>query len=144
MQEESVSCRGINGSINLSKDKLTIIGVGLGSAQPHDVKFNDVSSVIVERKSVVPFTTMMVLTIIVLMIAKYNLLWFIINLYGAERFITPTALVIAILCGISSVLRLVFVNVTVRSRRGPLTVRLVPSRPAKRLARRFSEVSAGS
>ena len=144
MPDESVSCRGINGSINLSKDKLTIIGVGLGSAQPHDVTFNDVSSVIVERKSVVPFTTMMVLAIIVLVIAKYNLLWFIINLYGAERFITPTALVIAILCGISSVLRLMFVNVTVRSRHGPFTVRLVPSRPAKRLARRFSEATARS
>ena len=144
MQEEPISCRGINGSINLTKDKLTISGVGLSATQPHDITFSDVSSVMVERKSVVPFTTIMFLAIIVLVIAKYNLLWFIINLYGVERFITPTVLVIAISCGVSSVLRLMFVNVTIRSRRGQVTVRLVPSRPAKRLARRFSELSARS
>ena len=142
MQVESVSCRGINGSIILSKDKMTIIGVGLGSAQPHDIRFSDVYSVVVERKSVVPFATAMILAIIVLVIANYNLLWFIINLNGTEGFITPVALAIAILCGIPTVLRLMFVNVTVRSRSGPLAVRLVPSRAAKRLARRFSEISA--
>jgi hypothetical protein len=141
MQEELVSCRGINGSIILSKNKMTIIGVGLGSTQPHDIKFSDVFSVVVERKSVVPFVTATILAIIVLLIANYNLLWFIINLYRTEWFVTTTALAIAVLCGIPTVLRLMFVNITVRSRSGPLTVRLVPTGPAKRLARRFSEIS---
>jgi hypothetical protein len=142
MQEESVSCRGVNGSISLSKDKMTVIGVGLGVAQPHDIRFSDVHSVVVERKSVVPFATVMILAIIVLVVANYNLLWFIINLYATQWFIAPMALAIAILCAILAVLRLMFVNVIVRSRSGPFVVRLVPSRSAKRLARRFSEISA--
>lgn len=144
MQEESIGSRGINGSITLSHDKLTIIGVGLSSAQPHDIRFGDVSSVVVQRKSVVPFATLMVLAIIVLVIAKYNLLWFVVNLDRWEMFMVPIALAIAVLCAIPACLRLMFVNVTVRSRSGPLTVRLVPSRSGKRLARRFSEMYARS
>jgi len=144
MQEESVSCRGINGSITLSQDRMTIIGVGLGSVRPHEIRFGDVSSIVVQRKSVIPLMTLMMLAIIALFIARYNLLWFAINLYRWQTFITPIALAIAILCAISASLRLMFVNVTVRSRAGPVTVRLVPSRSAKRLARRFREMYAGS
>ena len=143
MQEESTSCRGINGSISLSKDGMKII-VGLQSAQLHDIPFSDVSSVVVQRKSAVPFMTSTILAIIVLAIAKYNFLWFVISLYRWEGLITPTILAIVILSAVPAVLRLVFVNVTVRSRSGPVMVRLVPSRSAKRLARRFREVSAGS
>jgi len=144
MQEEQVSCRGINGSISLSKDRMTIIGVGLGSDQPHEIRFGDVSSVVVQRKSVVPFTTLIIVAIVVLAVANFNLLWFIIDLYRWRMFITPIALAIAMLSAIPAVLRLMFVNVTVRSRQGTLRVRVVPSRSAKRLARRFSEIYAGS
>jgi len=144
MQEESVNCRGINGSIILSKDRMTVIGVGMGSVQPHEIRFGDVSSVVVERKRVVPLMTVMILAIIVLVVAKYNLLWFAIDLSRWGRFITTIALAIAILCAIPACLRLMCVNVTVRSRGGPVTVRLVPSRSAKRLARRFRETYAGS
>lgn len=142
MQEEATSCRGIDGSISLSKDGMRIV-TGFGSAQPYDIRLSDVSSVVVVRKSVVPVAALMLLAIIILLIAKYNLLWFIINLYRWERFITPIALAIAILSAIPSVLRLIFVSVTVRSSRGPVTVRLVPIRSAKRLAGRFRGMYAG-
>ena len=142
MREESISCRGINGSIILSKDKMTIIGMGPGSTQPHDIHFSEVSSVVVERKSVVPFATVMILAIVALVIVRYNVLWFIVDLIRAERFVTPIALGIAILCAVASALRLMFVNVNIRSGSSLLTMRLVPIRPAKRLARRFSEISA--
>jgi hypothetical protein len=139
-----VSCRGVNGLITLSKDGITVIGVGLGSTQPHEIRFGEVASVVVQRKSVVPFMTLMILAIIVLLVAKRNLLWFVLNLSPAQWFIVPIALAIAILCAIPTVLRSIFVNVTVRSRRGPLMVRLVPARSANRLARRFRETYAGS
>jgi hypothetical protein len=120
---------------------MTIIGVGLGPGQPHKFPFKEVSSVVVERKSMAPSVTVMVLAIIVLLITKYNLLWFIINLDKTEGFTTPVALGIAILCAILTALRSMFVNVSVRSRDRSLTVRLVPIRSAKRLAQRFSEMS---
>lgn len=146
MQEEQIICRGINGSIRLSSDRLTVIGVGFSS--PQDIKFNDVASVVVERKSIVPFATLTVLAAIILAIARYNLLWFIVNVYSVQMLVIPIApliaLAIAILCGIPTILRLVFVNVSVSSGGGKLMLRVVPIRSAKRLARRFSEISAGS
>ena len=143
MQEEPVTCRGINGSISISKDGMSII-VGLSSAQAYEIRFGDISAVVVERKSVVPFMTLMILAVIVFMVARYNLFWFVISINNWERFITPVTSAVAILCAIVTLLQLVFVTVTVRSRREPLTVRLVPSRSAKRLARRFSELCGGS
>jgi hypothetical protein len=144
MLDEPVSCRGINGSIKLSKDKMQLIGGGLGSAQCHEVSYSDVLAVVVERKSIVPFATLAILAFVLALIAKYNALWFVIDLSRTEIFITSIGLGIAILCAIPTILRLMFVNVLVRSSRGPLAVRLVPIRSAKRLARRFSEMSAGS
>jgi len=146
MKEESVRCRGINGSILLSRDKLVAVGVGLGSAQ-HDIRFGDVSSIVVERKSMIPFLTLTILAGIVLLVARFNLLWFILNLYTIQMFIIPIApwlaLAIAILFGMPTILRLIFVNVSVRSRAGLLTLRLVPLRSGKLLASRFSEISVG-
>ena len=146
MKEELVRCSGINGSILLSRDKLAVVGVGLGSAQ-RDIRFGDVSSIVVERKSMIPFLTLAVLAAIVLLVVRFNLLWFVLNLYTIQMLIIPIApwlaLAIAILCGIPTILRLIFVNVFVRSRVGVLTLRLVVPRSAKRLASRFSEISAG-
>ena len=148
IKDELVKCSGINGSIILSRDKLAIVGKGpLGSAQ-RDIKFSDVMSIVVERKNMIPFLTLTILAAIVLLVARFNLLWFILNLYTIQMFIIPIApwllLAIAILCGMPTILRVIFVNVYVRSRVGLLTLRLVPFRSAKRLATRFSELSAGS
>jgi hypothetical protein len=146
MKEELVKCRGINGSIILSRDKLVVVGVGLGSAQ-HDIKFGDVSSIIVERKSMIPFLTLTILAAIVLLVVRFNLLWFILNLYTIQLLVIPIApwLVLAILiaCVAPTILRLIFVNVSVRSGVGISTLYLVPLRSAKQLASRFSEISAG-
>jgi hypothetical protein len=144
MLDEAVSCRGINGSIKLSKGKMHLIGGGLGSAQSHEVSYSDVSAVVVQRKSVVPFATLTILAFALALIAKYNALWFVIDLSRIGVFITWIGLTIAILSAVPAILRLMFVNVLIRSKGGPLTVRLVPGRSAKRLARRFSEMSTGS
>jgi hypothetical protein len=144
MLDESISCRGINGSIKLSKDKMQLIGGGFGSAQSHEVAYSDVLAVVVQRKSVVPFATVTILAFALALIAKYNALWFVIDLGRTGIFITSIGLAIAILSAVPAILRLMFVNVLVRSSEGPLTLRLVPIRSAKCLARRFSEMSTGS
>jgi hypothetical protein len=142
--QEPVRCRGINGSITLSKDNLHIIGGGLGSIEAHEIPFSQVSAVVVQRKSVVPFATLTILAVVVVLISKYNALWFVIDLSRTGLLITPIAVGVAILCAIPTVLRLNFVNVSIRSSGSLLTVRLVPIRSARKLARSFSEMSAGS
>lgn len=143
MLDEPVSCRGINGSIKLSKDKIQLTA-RFGSRQYHEISFRDVSAVVVDRKSVVPFATVTILALVMALVAKYNALWFVVDLSRTGFFITWIGFGIAILCAIPTILRLMLVNVVVRSNHCPLTVRLVPIRSAKRLARRFSEMSAGS
>jgi hypothetical protein len=137
--EEPVGCRGINGSLSISGDKMKISGVG--GAQSHDVPFSQVSSVVVERKSVVPFATSIILAFVVVMLVRYNAFWFVIDLSRIEVVVTWIGLGIIIVCAIPTVLRAFFVNVSVRSSAAPLKVRLVPTRSAKRLAGRFSEIS---
>ena len=143
--QDSVRCRGINGSITLSKDNLHIIGGGgLGSAEPREIPFSHVSAVVVQRKSVVPFATLTILAVVAVLISKYNALWFVIDLSRMGTLITPIGIGVAVLCAIPTVLRLVFVNISIRSGGSLLTVRLVPVRSARRLARSFSVMSSGS
>jgi len=144
MLEEKVSCRGINGSINLSRDKVLVVGLASSPTQPHELAYSDVSAVFVQRKSVVPFATLTILIIVVVLVSKYNLIWFVVDLNPVSVFIAWTGIGIAILCAVITLLRLLFVNVLIRSNQSPFVVRLVPIRSAKRLARRFSDISAGS
>jgi len=144
MLDEPVRCRGINGSIKLSTDTMQLIGGALGSTELHEVPYSDVSAVVVQRKSVIPFATLSILASALALIAKYNALWFVIDLSRAGIYLTPVGLGIAVLSAVSTLLRLMFVNVLVRFSGGPLTLRLVTVRSAKRLARRFSEMSTGS
>ena len=144
MLEEKVSCRGINGSIILSQDKVRVVGLASSSTLPHELAYSDVSAVFVQRKSVVPFATITILIVIAVLVSKYNMLWFVVDLDPISDFIVWTGSGIAILCVMVTLLRLLFVNVLMRSNRGLFVVRLVPIRSAKRLARRFSEISSGS
>ena len=144
--EESVKCRGVNGSINLRADRMQITGGEFGSTQPRDIPFDDVSAIVVERKSVVPFATVLVLTVVVIVVAEYNLVWFLVDLSRYEDLITSGGILIVAVCAIMILLRMAFVNVSVRSTEQPAasTLRLVPIHCAKRLARRFRELSTGS
>ena len=143
MLEEKVTCRGINGSISLSRDKVQVVGLGLSSTQSPELAYSDVSAVFFQRKSVVPFATVTILTVLIVLVSKYNLIWFVINLNPVSVFIVWSGIGIATLCAVVTLLRILFVNVLMRSSRGPFVVRLVPIHSAKRLARRFSEISAG-
>ena len=143
--EELIGCRGVNGSINLSKDKMVIRSEGFGSVQFRDMALNKITAVVVERKSVIPFATLTILASTVTVSAWYNALWFLINLTQQDiLIITSGGLCAAVVCAVPMVFRLLFVNVLVRSEGEPgaLIVRLVPVRQAKRLARRFRELSS--
>jgi len=145
MAEKTISCRGANGSIVLSNDKMLIQSSFLRSTPFHEMPLNSIRAVVVERKSVIPFATLTILGSVVTILAQYNALWFMINLEPSQVYlITRVGFSAVILCVILMTLRLVFVNVSVRSEGDStvLTVRLVPLRPAKRLVRRFRELSA--
>jgi len=143
--EKLIGCRGVNGSINLSKDKMVIRSEGFGSVEFREVALNKVTAVVVERKSVIPFATLTILASVVTVSAWYNALWFLINLTEQGiLMITSGGLSVAVVCAVPMMFRLLFVNVLVRSEGEPnaLIVRLVPVRQAKRLAKRFRELSS--
>ena len=143
--EKLIGCRGVNGSISLSKDKMVIRSEGFGSVEFREVALNKVTAVVVERKSVIPFATLTILASMVTVSAWYNALWFLINLTEQGiLMITSGGLSVAVVCAVPMMFRLLFVNVLVRSEGEPnaLIVRLVPVRQAKRLARRFRELSS--
>jgi hypothetical protein len=143
LSEEPVSCSGINGSISLFNDRIRIVGGRLAVAETHEIACDDVSSIVVQRKSVVPFATVTVLLVILTLISEYNVIWFIDGLTSTNVFIPPFSMGIAILSLAITILRLLFVNVSINSGQGSVVLRLVTLRSAKRLAKRFSEISGG-
>ena len=124
---------------------MVIRSEGFGSVEFREVALNKVTAVVVERKSVIPFATLTILASMVTVSAWYNALWFLINLTEQGiLMITSGGLSVAVVCAVPMMFRLLFVNVLVRSEGEPnaLIVRLVPVRQAKRLAKRFRELSS--
>jgi hypothetical protein len=120
---------------------------GFSSAQLREIALSKILAVVVERKSVVPFVTFTILAGVATILARYNVLWFLIDLTTDQiRVITSAGVAATVSCAIPMVLRLLFVNVLVRPEGEPkaLKVRLVAVRPAKRLAKRFRELSTTS
>lgn len=145
--EELIDCRGVNGSINLSQDKMVIRSEGFGSVQFREMALDKITAVVVERKGVIPFATLTIIATILTVLAWYNSLWFLINLTQPDiLIITSCGLAAAVVCAIPMMFRLLFVNVLVRSEGEPnaLIIRFVLVRQAKRLARRFRELSSSS
>jgi hypothetical protein len=145
--EQLIGCRGVNGSISLSQDKMAIRSEGFGSVQFREMTLNKITSVVVERKSVIPFATLTILATAVTILAWYNAFWFLFNLTQSDiLIITSCGLAAAVVCGIPMMFRLLFVNVLVRSEGEPnaLIIRFVLVSQAKRLARRFRELTSSS
>jgi hypothetical protein len=117
-----------------------------GSTHLHEIPLTQIRAVIIERKSLIPFATVTVLAVAAAFLAKYNPIWFLVNLPDKEStLVSIAALSAAIAFAFPIILRSTFVNVSVRSEGDPILVRLrfVPARPATRLAKRFRELSAG-
>ena len=144
--QEICSCHGVNGSIALYSDKMVLRHGGPASTHNHEIPLAQIHAVLIERKSVIPFSTVTVIAAAATVLAKYNPVWFLVNLPDKEStLVSLGALSIAIVFAIPAVLRSMFVNLSVRSEAEPVLVRLgfVPVRPARRLAKRFRELSEG-
>ena len=144
--QELCSCRGVNGSIALYSNKMVVRHGGPASTHSHEIPLAQIRSILVERKSIIPFSTITVIAAAIAVLAKYNPVWFLVNLPDQEStLVSFGALSIAIVFAVPAVLRSMFVNVSVRSEGEPVLVRLgfVPVRPARRMAKQFRELSNG-
>jgi hypothetical protein len=145
--QELCNCQGVGGSIILFPDRMVVKHGGPASSHSHEIPLTQVRAVLVERKSVIPFATVTVLAVVAAILAKYNPVWFLANLSDKDStLVSFAALSIAVLFVVPVVVRSAFVSVSVSSEGETVPVRLgfVSSRPAKRLTKRFRELSIGS
>jgi hypothetical protein len=145
--EKLLKCRGGIGTIILYADRMIIDESSWRIITSHELPIKRIKSVIVERKSVIPFATITVLAAIATVIVKYNALWFLVNLESqTTAWMSMAALAICVVLAIPTLLRAIFVNVAVTwdGKPSSFRVRFVPIHMGRRLARRFREVSAGS
>jgi hypothetical protein len=137
---DEVNCTGMNYSIKLDADQMTLENTRWSKHESHQFPLGDISAIIVERKTVMPFATLTVLAVIATFITKMNLLWFLVELslfYRTE--LSTIALLFVILFAIPTLARSLFVNVSVScdGRSNSFLVRFVPVRQGRRLASQF-------
>jgi len=145
--EKPFNCRGLNGFINLYRNRMVLESKGWTNSASYELPIERIRAVVVERKSVIPSATLTVLAAAVTLLAKYNALWFLVNLTPENiGKVSSVALLIAVVCAIPTLLRTFFVNVSVTWDGKPATFRVgfVPVRSAKRLAKHFQELSTWS
>jgi len=148
MQPENplVKCRGANCSIILYRNGM-IISEGVLSGRSYTLPLERVTSVIVERKSVVPFATVAVIAAIFTLVTKYNALWFLVNLTSdSVGKLSTLGILGCIVFAVPALTRALFVNVNVTWTGQPASFHLgfVSAKMGRRLARCFQELSAGS
>lgn len=146
-RETLMKCRGGFGTITLYSDRMIIDEASWRIVKSYDLPIMRVHSVIVERRSVIPFATIMVLSTVITILFKYNAFWFFVNLNtGTEESLSLVGFAVTVISAIPALLRSLFVNVQVKWGGDPSSfrLRLVPSRVGRRLANRFQELSEGS
>ena len=146
VNQEYLRYRGV-GAITLYRDRMIIDESGLGTVKSYELPVNKIRSVIVQRKSIIPFAVITVVAAIVAVIVKYNALWFLVNLEPQTRAqLSMASIAVCAVSMIPTVSRAFFVNVVISWQGEPARFRLrfIPSRAGRRLARRFLEVSTGS
>ena len=116
----------------------------VGRMRRYEVPMDRIKSIVVERKSVVPFAALTILSALTTLLIGYGPLPYLINLspenMGRSTMIGALACIIFALPSIS---RLLFVNVYVSwdTAPGSLLIRFVTSHSGKRLADTFLEMS---
>lgn len=139
-----MKCRGANCSIILYPDGM-VINEGVLSGRSYKLPLERVTSVIVERKSVVPFATVAVIAAIFTLVTKYNAFWFLVNLTPDNAGKLSTLGILGgIFFAVPALTRALFVNVNVTWSGQPASFHLgfVSAKMGRRLARRFQELSA--
>jgi hypothetical protein len=102
--------------------------------------------VIVERKSVMPFATMTVLSGILGIVLKYNALWFFVELNPSfSSKLSAITFLVSLALAVPTISRAVFVNVFIGSvNSGAWQIRFVFGKSGARLAAKFRELTSGS
>ncbi len=145
--EEAFKCGGLNGSISLYRDRMVINSKAVGVSKTYQLPVNRIRTVVVQRKSIVPFVISMIFTAALAAVIKYNSLWFVIDFPPpVSEFLSSVALLTSIICAVPVLVRVLFVSVTITWDGDPTSFRVgfVPVRPGKRLAKRFQESSIWS
>jgi hypothetical protein len=142
------SCRGSNYSITLHPDRMVLKSLTWGNTQFYELPTNHIQALIIQRKTVIPFAALTLVAAIATVLLRYNSLWFLINLSAIEARVrmSEIALFIGVISAIPTLLRVVFVNVSVTWDGEPRSflVRFVSAYRGRRLVRTFRELSMES
>jgi len=144
IDKKASRCRGANYTIMLHQDKMVIGNTFLATSTAYEIPINRIKAVIVQRKNVLPFAVVTFLAALAAVIARFNALWFLINLSSPSReSIGTIALLTSGIFAVPTVARAAFVNVIVswEGQPGSLRVRYVLGYVGRSLAARFREVS---
>jgi hypothetical protein len=142
--EKYFNCGGLVGSINLYNDRMVINSKEWGVSKSYQLPIKRIRSVVVERKSVIPFATLTVIAAATILLARYNALWFLVNLTPQNaQTISSYALLVSVVSAIPTLIRIIFVSVSITWDGNPRSFRVgfVPIRSGKRLAQKFQELS---
>jgi hypothetical protein len=140
------TCRGLNYSVALGPDAMTIGKTRWGRLDSHELPFSRISSVIVRRKSIMPFATLTALGAIATVLIRFNLLWFLVDLSQAEQAALSTIpFIITVLCAIPTASRALFVEIAISWGGKPesFLVRFVPQQQGRALAEKFHRAAGG-
>lgn len=139
-EERLLECRGGFGVITLYADRMTIDESSWRIAKSYELPIEKIRAVIVERKSMIPFATVLVLAAIAAVVVKYNALWFVVNLGPqSEALMSEIAVAICVVSAIPALLRAFFVNVAVTWDGEPLSFREIrPKSCRKPVGKAFS------
>lgn len=138
--KEPYTCNGGNYSITLQADQIVLHSKGWGT-RLESVPLREIRSVVVERKSVMPFASLTALAIIAAITLKFNAYWFLVDLSPNSK-IKVIAIIVALILAAPTLSRVLFVNVDISSvRNRTWRIRFVTIRSGKRLVTRFHELS---
>jgi len=140
------SCRGANYVVTLTPKQICLRETGL-DPKNYELPIERISSVVVRRKTIIPFVSLITFASAAAIMANFNALWFIVPLSPLESSeVTIIALLIAGLAALPAAVRAWFVSVTITwdGRPRSFIVRLVPGRRGRRLARLFHELSTSA
>jgi hypothetical protein len=132
------------GSINLYNDRMVINSKEWGVSKSYQLPINRIRSVVVDRKSVIPFATLTLITAATMLIARYNVLWFLVNLTPQNaQTVSSYALLVSVVSAIPMLIRILFVSVSITWDGNPTSFRVgfVLVHPGKRLVQKFQELS---
>ena len=145
-KDDSYVCDGGNYSVSMTPQTLMVRARGWRQGLQRTIPLNNVQSIVVERKSLIPVASSAALLGIIGVLVRYNALWFMFDLnQNISWKISLIALLPATLLAIPAVERAIFVNVIIACfNKETWRVSFVRSNAGRRFAGKFLEFSGGA